>query len=84
MNILKGRITKECKTVTARMEAKRKSGRPQNGWTGGVEEDLKTIGSKQLAYSCHRSEGMEEDCIGNQGPKCSVVPEEKKKALGRR
>jgi hypothetical protein len=66
------------------MEAKRKSGRPQNRWTGEVEEDLKTIGNEYLAYICHRSEGMEDDCIGSPGPQCTVVLEDKKKALGLR
>jgi len=66
------------------MEAKRKSGRPQNRWTGEVEEDLKTIGNDQLACSCHRSEGTKDDCTGSPGPQDTVVPEEKKKALGPR
>jgi hypothetical protein len=36
-------------------------------------------GNKKLACSGLGPSGMEEDCIGGQGPQWTVVPEKKKK-----
>lgn len=54
--------------VTARMEGISKTGRPWKRWTDGVEEGLKIMGVKKLVYSDKRPEGLEEECVGNQGP----------------
>ena len=44
MEILQGRITKECsKILTARMDGTRKRGRPRDDKTDEVEGDLKTL-----------------------------------------
>jgi hypothetical protein len=36
-------------------------------------------GNKKWAGNCHRPSGIEEDCIGNQGSKRTVVFEEEEK-----
>jgi hypothetical protein len=40
-----------------------------------VEENLKKMGTEKLSYSGHRSEEVEKDYFGSQGPQRTVVLE---------
>ena len=47
--------------------------RPQKRWTNELEEDLKIMG---IRYWNKMARGLEEDCLGSQGPQQDVVFEE--------
>jgi hypothetical protein len=64
-------------TAKATMEATRKRGRPRKRCRDEVEEDFNIVGKQK--GSGQRPPGMEEDCIGRQGPHRTVALENNNK-----
>jgi hypothetical protein len=61
--------------VTARIEGISKTEKPRERGTEEVEECLKIMEVKKLVYSGKRPEGLQEECVGNQGPQGTAAPE---------
>jgi hypothetical protein len=64
--------------VTARMEGKRKEGRPGKMWTTRLQE-FEYNGNNRLTCIGQVSEGIEKDRTGSQGPKWNVALEKEEK-----